>query len=167
MDVRFINPFVKSICNTFETMCSVPVTIGKPEIKTDNGPGSDVSSIIGFSGDAAGSVALHFGFDIASKLASKFAGIEITPEHDDFADAIGELANMVAGGAKAQFEGVSVSISLPNVIVGTNHNLSASKSVPRIMIPCKTELGSFMVEIGMVLTKQPTGLVAETAGATS
>ncbi len=167
MDVRFINPFVKSICNTFETMCSLPVTVKKPEMKTDNGPTSDVSSIIGFSGDAAGSVALHFSFDTASQLATKFAGIDITPEHDDFADAIGELANMVAGGAKAQFQGVDVSISLPNVIVGLNHNLSASKSVPRIIIPCDTELGSFIVEIGMILTKQPAGNVAETAGALS
>lgn len=167
MDVRYINPFVRSICNTFETMCSLPVAIQQPEIKTDNGPTSDVSSIIGFSGDAAGSVVLHFSFDIASKIATRFAGVEITPDHEDFADAIGELANMVAGGAKAQIESVTISISLPNVIVGHNHSLPASKAAPRIMIPCDTEVGSFSVEIGMILSKQSSGQVAQSAGALS
>ena len=135
MDARYINPFVKSVCNTFGTMCGLPVTIGKPSLKQGDQPYSDVSSVIGFSGDATGSVVLNFGFETASKIASSFAGIDITPEHPDFADALGELANMVAGGAKAQFEGLNISISLPNVIVGPKHNVSASKNTPRLIIP--------------------------------
>ena len=151
MDVRFINPFVGSICNTFETMCATKVAIGKPDMKNSDDPSSDVSGVIGFSGDAAGCVVLHFSFDIASKLATAFAGIEITPEHEDFSDAIGELANMVAGGAKAKFEGLDISISLPNVIIGKNHSVSPSKSTPRLVIPCSTDRGTFQVEVGMVL----------------
>ena len=153
MDVRYINAFIGSICKTFETMCRMPVTVGKPERKGNNGPITDVSSIIGFSGDAAGSVILHFSFDTAAKIATSFAGIEITPKHPDFADALGELANMVAGGAKCQFQGLNISVSLPNVIVGSNHNVSASKTSPRIIIPCITEAATFHVEVGMVLTK--------------
>lgn len=158
MDVRYINPFVKSICKTFEVMCRLKVTVGKPELKTNDDPRSDVSSVIGFSGDAAGCVVLQFSFATASKIASSFAGIEITPEHPDFADAVGELANMVAGGAKAQFEGLAISISLPNVIVGRNHNVSASRSSPRIVVPCVTSAGTFHVEVGMVLAKAPVSL---------
>lgn len=167
MDVRYINPFVKSICNVFETMCSLKVTVGKPGLKTNHLPLTDVSSVIGFSGDAAGSVVIDFSFDIASKVASAFAGTEITPQHPDFADALGELANMIAGGAKCQFEGLNISISLPNVIVGHNHNVSASKVTPRIVIPCTTDVGTFHVEVGMVLAnKQPAaGVQTAVAGA--
>lgn len=156
MDVKYINPFVSSICNTFETMCKLKVTIGKPELKTNDEPRTDVSSIIGFSGDAAGCVVIHFTFETASTVASAFAGIEITPEHPDFADAIGELANMVAGGAKAKFNGLNIGISLPNVIVGKDHNVSASKSSPRVVLPCETSAGSFFVEIGMELSGKKT-----------
>jgi len=156
MNVRYINPFVRSIRNTFETMCGLPVTVGKPQIKESTEPGADVSGVIGFSGDAAGSLVLHFSFETASKIATKFAGVDITPEHDDFADAIGELANMVAGGAKAQFEGLNISISLPNVIVGANHSVSASRVTPRLIIPCDTEVGQFQVEIGMESTASKT-----------
>lgn len=153
MDVRFINPFVRSICNTFELMCKLKVAVGKPTIKTDDNPSSDVSGVIGFSGDAAGSVVLHFGFNVAAKLATRFAGLPITPEHPDFSDAIGELANMVAGGAKSQFDGLCVSISLPSVIVGKNHTVSASKNFPRIVFACSTDDGTFHVEVGMVVGK--------------
>ncbi len=152
MDVRYINPFVKSIANTFQTMCSVTINVGNPELKHGDDPSSDVTSVIGFSGDAAGSVALLFNYEVASKIASNFAGTEINQDHEDFADAIGELANMVAGGAKAQFEGLNISISLPNVILGKNHNISGSKNAPRLIIPCKTDMGTFYMEIGMVLS---------------
>ncbi len=155
MDVRYVNAFVRSIRNTFETMCGMSVTVGKPHLKTSDKPAADVSGVIGFSGDAAGSVVLHFEFDVASKIASAFAGMELNQESEDFADAIGELANMVAGGAKAQFKGLNISISLPNVIVGKDHNVSASKSSPRLVVPCETPAGVFWVEMGMVLSKAP------------
>ena len=166
MDVRYINPFIASICNTFETMCGSKVTVGKPLLLTEPYEQTDVSAIIGFSGDAAGSVALCFGVDTASKLATSFAGTEITPEHDDFGDALGELANMVAGGAKAKLEGLDINISLPSVIIGTGQRILASKSSPRLHIPCSTAAGNFRVEVGMeVGKKRGAATQAATAGA--
>jgi len=165
MDVRHVNPFVKSVCNTFETMCGLPVTPHKPQLKTNNEPPHEVSGIIGFSGDAVGSVVLNFSFETASKVASMFVGVEITPEHHDFADAIGELANMVAGGAKAQFHGLDISISLPNVIVGQHHNVSTPNFSSRIIIPCATDAGQFGLELGMVLVKEPAAAGANSTAA--
>lgn len=153
MDVRYINPFVSSICNTFGTMCGLNVEIGKPQLKTGDDLTSDVSGVIGFSGDAAGSVVLHFDLDVACKIATAFAQTEITPDHPDFADAIGELANMVAGGAKSKFEGLDINISLPNVIIGAKHKVSACKASPRLMFSCSAECGPFQVEIGMEMKK--------------
>jgi chemotaxis protein CheX len=155
MDVRYINPFVASIRNTFETMCGLKVAIGKPGLKTEETPASDVAAIIGFSGDAAGSVALCLVFEAASKIATSFAGTEITPQHPDFGDALGELANMVAGGAKAKLDGLSVNISLPSVVIGERQRITASRTAPRLMIPCSTDAGSFHVEVGMELSKTP------------
>ncbi|MCH7591198.1 MAG: chemotaxis protein CheX [Planctomycetes bacterium] len=157
MDARYINAFINSVCNTFGKMCGLEVTVGKPELKTANEPLSDVSSVIGFSGGATGSVVLHFRYDVASKMASAFAGTEITPDHEDFADALGELANMVAGGAKSAFEGFNISISLPNVIVGANHSVFGTSLTQRLLIPCATELGQFHVEVGMVMGKAGAG----------
>ena len=77
--------------------------------------------------------------------------------------AIGELANMVAGGAKSQFEGLDISVSLPNVILGKNHYISGSKNAPRIIIPCTSDAGKFYMEIAMVMTKNVTANNSQTA----
>jgi len=126
MDVRFVNAFVMSVCNTFETMCSLKVHVDKPCVSDDTV--GDVSAVIGFSGDAAGSVIIEFDFETASKIATAFAQTEIDPDHEDFADALGELANMVAGGAKAKFDGLKVDISLPSVVIGPHHRFPSSKN---------------------------------------
>ena len=128
-------------------MVEVEVRIGTP-CTPDGAPhSSDVSSIVGFSGDVVGSVALCFPLPTAVAVASKFARCEMTEEHPDFADAIGELANMVAGHAKSKFENLTVSISLPRVVAGKGLRLLGSKCSPALLLPCESELGSFSVEL--------------------
>ncbi len=153
MDVRYINPFVIAIRRVFETMVHTPVTIGKPSLLDGQKSVADVSGIIGLSGDVSGSVVLSFPSEVACKAASAFAGTTITQDSPDFADAIGELANMVAGNAKTQFEGKNVSISLPSVIVGKEHIVSQSRINPRILIPCETPLGPVYVDISLKVEK--------------
>ncbi len=154
MDVKFINPFVGSIANVFETMLSLKVTLGRPMLKTADLVSAEVSGIIGLSGDVQGSVVLSFPGDAACKIASRFAGMEMTKDSEDFADAIGELANMVAGNAKKDFAGYEVSISLPSVIIGPGHTVSQSKAAPFLVIPCETEMGKFNVEVALTEGKK-------------
>jgi chemotaxis protein CheX len=154
MDVRLINPFVKSVKRVFETMVHVKMTIGKPYVKPDDCAPSEVSGIIGFSGDAAGCVVISFSKKVAVAAASNFAGMEIGADHPDFSDAIGELANMVAGNAKMEFTDVNIRISLPSVVIGDSFIVSNSKSSPRIVIPCQCELGELLVEVGMEIGKK-------------
>lgn len=156
MDVKYINPFIKSIKNVFQTMLSTDVAFGKPFVQGSGQTKPDVSSVIGFSGDASGAVVLAFNRATAVTIASKFAAIELAIDHPDFADALGELANMVAGGAKADFEGLNVAISLPSVIVGAGHEITNSKAHPSLVIPCETEMGVFNVHVSMLVEKPAT-----------
>jgi chemotaxis protein CheX len=154
MDVKFINPFVNAITNVFETMVHTKVTIGKPMLKQADVVTAEVSGIIGLSGDVQGCVVLSFSGEVACKVASTFAGTELTLKSPDFSDAIGELANMVAGNAKKDFEGHHASISLPSVIIGPGHRVSQSRSSPFLIIPCQTALGNFTVEVALIASKQ-------------
>jgi chemotaxis protein CheX len=164
MDVKYINPFIRSIKSVFETMVKVHVEVGKPALRTTVYASADVSGIIGFSGDAMGCVVLSFPKEVACKAASKFAGIAIDEHHADFADAVGELANMVAGCAKKEFEGMNISISLPSVVIGKDHTVSQSKASPRIVIPCQCELGEVFVEVGMEVKTPAKSAELATAG---
>ncbi len=153
MNAKYVNPFVHSIRNTFMKMCSMNVRFGAPGAKIDDGEPADVSSAIGFAGDTSGSVTLCFSYDVSTKIASAFAKTEVDRHHADFADALGELANIIAGGAKARFDGMSIRVSLPNVIFGRHHIMGASASAPRLLIPCNTEHGPFGVEVDMIFGK--------------
>lgn len=152
MDVCYINPFMDSVKNLFKTMLDTELILSKPMICMED-IRCDVSAMIGFSGDATGCVVLCFPMTTAVKAASVFAGIEMTKDHEDFSDALGELANIVAGHAKGKLKGFNISISLPNVIIGKKHAVLKSKQTPRLVIPCDSSLGRFTVEVAMVVEK--------------
>ena len=68
-------------------------------------------------------------------------------------DAVGELANIIAGAAKADLQGLNVTISLPSVVVGTNHKVTTPKDIPSIVIPFSCTHGEFVVEVCIALTE--------------
>jgi len=151
VDPAYITPFVGSISNVFETMLQLPVTVGSPSIKSHGTPSYDVSGIIGMTGDVEGTVVLSFPTATAERAVMLFTGMELKADHEDFADAIGELVNMVSGGAKAQFTGKSVGISTPSVIVGSEHSVYGRKDMTTIEIPCTCDIGEFNVEVSLLL----------------
>ena len=148
LDPKLIVPLVNSIKAVFSTMVKVEVTIGRPTVKSTPTPSYDVSGIIGLSGDLIGSIVVSFQMDAAEKLVSAFAGMPLDPKGPDFPDAVGELANMIAGGAKKAF-GVMANITVPSVIIGAGHMVARLSDVPCVIIPCSTAVGNFAVEVNI------------------
>ena len=148
MDASYIKPFVESTKAVFSTMLAVEVTFGKPHM-VDGLPRFDVSGIIGMSGDVVGSVVLSLPTEVAKKLVAKFTNVPDDLSNEDFADAIGELVNMISGGAKAKFAGKSVSISCPSVVIGQGHTVTRPSNTPCVSIPCRTPLGDFSIDISI------------------
>lgn len=153
MDVKLINPFISAVQHVFRTMVGSEVSVGQPYVKDDGAATADVSGVIGLSGDATGCVVLSYPTEVACKVASAFAGVEIDKDHEDFADAIGELTNMVAGNAKKDLHGLRIGISMPSVVVGEGHVISRSRAAPRLVIPCRVEQGRFQVEVALRVEK--------------
>lgn len=146
----YITPFISSVQNVFETMLQLPVQLGNPELKRSGSTGHDVSGIIAMSGDLEGSIVLSFPTATAERVVALFVGEDLASTHDDFADAIGELVNMVSGGAKARFDGKHVSISCPSVVIGDSHSVFARKDVVQLIIPCQSDVGDFAVEVAIL-----------------
>lgn len=147
MKVSYINPFLTSTQTIFESMLGTEVNLGRITVNTSHFTPHDVSGIIGLSGDVVGCVVVSFPVDTALAAYEAFAGEKVDPLDPNFFDAIGELTNMIAGNAKAQFEGMSISISLPTVIMGKQHCVNAPQNVPFVSIPCNCRLGNFSLEV--------------------
>jgi chemotaxis protein CheX len=149
MDANYIKPFVASIQNVFSTMLQLTVTVKEPRIKDETTATFDVSGIIGMSGDVSGSVVLSLPSDTAEAVVAIFCGQKLKVGSPDFVDAVGELVNMVSGGAKALFKDKKVSISCPSVVVGPKHTVTRPSDVPCIVIPCQTDCGELVIEVAI------------------
>jgi len=148
LTTRLIVHFITSIQEVLGTMAHVTVTVGAPSLKKTPLPTYDVSGIIGFSGEFVGSMVLSFPQATAEALVSAFAGMPIAPDSPDFADAVGELANMIAGNAKTSFGG-GTNISVPSIVLGSGHTIARLQDVPCMVIPCNTAVGGFAVEVNI------------------
>lgn len=150
---KLIVPFVNSVRNVFATMVKVETTIDRPTLKQHPAASYDISGIIGFSGQIVGSVVVSFSRQAGEALVEAFAGSRYEMGSADFADAIGELANMIAGAAKKDL-GAKASITVPNVVIGGGHTIARLSDVPCLVIPCRTPVGNFAVEVNIKSVNQ-------------
>jgi len=145
--VEYVNPFITATINTFQTMLNVRLTAEKPALKTLPFPTFDVSGIIGISGDALGSIALSFPRLVALRVVTKILGTTVKIIGPEVSDAVGELTNIVAGNAKKDLGDLHISISLPNVIIGKQHQISNPRGAQSFIVPFKCELGGLALDI--------------------
>ena len=148
MDVKYINPFINAVKKLFNTMIDVPFKLGKPCLKQGNVPEYEISGIIGLSGTVSGCVVINLSKEIALQLVSALISEEITELDDDCTDAIGEIANIIAGNAKTDFPSQGTSISVPSVVIG-KHKVSYPSGLPIIAIPCITDKGELVIEVAL------------------
>ena len=150
MKVEYINPFIASTTAAFSTMLGVEVIRGDISIKQGCQPRHEINGIIGLSGKAVGVVALSVGRDVAFGVTEKMLGERPAEIDANVTDAIGEMANIVAGGAKAHLDKYELRVSLPTVVVGKSHFIEFPSKVTPISIPFDSQWGPLVIEVGLV-----------------
>ena len=148
MKVEHINPFLTSVANTFRTMLGTEVRRGDMSLSDPSQRSFPISGVIGLSGKVAGTVVINLSEEVALKAASTMLMDDIRVVNDDVIDAVGELANMIAGQAKAELEQYDLSVSLPNVITGDDHCIRFPSNSKPICVPFETDLGPLQLEVG-------------------
>ncbi len=156
MKVEHINPFLKAVTNTFTTMLSAEAQRGDLALGDPKRRVFPISGLIGLSGDAQGMVVINLSTEVALKAASAMLMEEITEVNDDVLDAVGELANMIAGQAKVELEEYNLSVGLPNVVTGEGHEVRFPSATPPLAVPFNTDFGPLRLEVGF----EPAGVPA-------
>ena len=137
-----------------KTMLQITPGQSAPFAKKNNLTSGDISGVIGFAEkNCSGAVVLSFPKPTALKVFQLLTGAESKRLSGDVQDAIGEMANMVAGGAKSEFsrEGISFHLSIPTVVVGQNHIMNQLAENPIIVVPMSLDEDKFTLEVGMQL----------------
>ena len=154
MRTEYINPFITSVRNAFQTMLSIEVQRGAPYLRTTAASDLCVSGVIGLSGDAVGTVVLNMSKEVALGIASVLLMEEFTELTADVIDAVGELTNVIAGAAKSKLKEFRLGVSLPNVITGSAHTIHFPKDVSPICVPFTTAWGPMVLEVGLTPVRQ-------------
>jgi chemotaxis protein CheX len=119
------NPVLEAAAREiFEVMLGLPlgrVTADPPVV-------ADVTVMVGFSGQRRGVFGLHCQANTACRLATLLLGAETDEFDERVLDAVGEIANMVAGNFKSKVPalGENCLLSVPTVISGADYHLHAS-----------------------------------------
>ncbi len=153
MKVEYINPFIQSVTETFLSMMDCEVTHGKPFPTEDDGQSDNLIGIIGLSGTAQGNIAIKFPAETAMAIVGSLVGTNFSEIDSSVVDGVGELVNIIAGNAKAKIRGHRISISLPTVLRGGIHKLTAP-TIAYITIPFKSDKGNFEILISFRPTVQ-------------
>jgi len=158
MKVEHINPFLKAVTNTFATMLAADAHRGALALGDPKKRVYPISGLIGLSGKASGMVVINLSTEVALKAASAMLMEEQTELNDDVLDAVGELANMIAGQAKTELEEYDLSVSLPNVVTGEGHEVRFPSTTPPLAVPFKTDFGPLRLEVGFEPVGDPVGV---------
>ncbi len=144
-----INPFIQATVDALSVMAQVTAEKDSVSIKEDNLATYDISGIIGLAGEVIGSVVLSFPRATACKVVSKFLGDKKVTLDAEAQDAVGELTNMVAGGAKRDLAAhhLGFKIGIPNVVVGQGHAVVRPKNVPTVCVHFDSSEGPFVLEV--------------------
>jgi chemotaxis protein CheX len=150
MKVEYINPFIESVYDLFSTMLGDEARRGDVGVSKDNPNPRDIMALIGISGHARGMVALSFPKATALNMVNKLLSSDTTELDDTVSDAVAELVNIVAGGAKAKFpkeDGKPLDLSLPTVVRGSGYEVDYPSGSVWLEVPFESGLGGFTMRV--------------------
>lgn len=150
MNVAFINPFIKSILDVLSTMAGLEARPGRPSIKEGAAARGDVTGIIGMAGEQmSGSLAVCFTEAVIMEISRRMLGETPAAIDETVTDMVGELTNIVTGGAKKLLaeDGYDFDMAIPTVVSGKNHTIEHKSSGSTLILPFDTEAGPFFMEI--------------------
>lgn len=154
MKSNHINPCIEATVDTYKTMLGItPYRNGKLEVKTGVFPVSQCMGVIGFTGKVRGAMLIGMSEEVACKTISSFLDKEILTIDADVLDGIGEIINIIAGGASAKLAEYRIGLGIPTVLVGKEHKMFSDIESPWIIIPMTAdESGEFEIAITMAET---------------
>jgi chemotaxis protein CheX len=149
MKAEVLNPFISATVDALRTMAGIDPRRGAPRLKGAQEQSYDVSGVVGITGQVKGFVVLSFSERAALHVVGGFLGEPVAGVDAQVSDAVGELANIVAGGAKRVLSeaGYDLTISIPTVIIGKSHVIARPTGIPCFEVPFETDAGPFGVEL--------------------
>lgn len=146
--IQLVQPFAESTISVVETMLGSSCEVGETQCVTTGHKMYAVTSVIGIVGKMSGAISFSLPAKAAISVMEAMTGIEATEVDADVRDAIGEMANMIAGFGKRHLEIMELNIGLPQVIVGEDYTVYSPRWARHYWVPVTTDFGSCSLDVG-------------------
>jgi chemotaxis protein CheX len=143
---------IKDVQDVFITMVGVEDLLHLPlQIDATTHFKECLTAMVGLAGTYNGLVSVHIPWPLAISFTSSMLGMEVTEIDDDVNDAMGEIANMVAGSFKQHLPrgGSDIQLSTPSVVNGADYNVSSGNDLENITIKFAADEEWFMVSLSI------------------
>lgn len=138
----------------FDTMLALPLEAQAPVTGPLEAP-ANVVATVAFAGFRKGLVVVYSSLGAARTITSAMLGIPVHEVNGEVPDAMGEIANMVAGQFRNRLAAIEPpsDISVPTVTMGSDFTTLYSSAVQRSRCPFAMQGESLSVEL--ILTGEP------------
>lgn len=150
MDVKILNPFLEATIEVARTMAQLDIVVGTPALKQGNTASGDVTGFIKLSGsNYKGSLAISFNREALLLVYEKMLGETLAQIDDSALDLVGEITNMVCGGAKQRLSesGFEFNLTQPQLLSGRRHQITHQGDGPVLILPLNLEQGNMVIEV--------------------
>jgi chemotaxis protein CheX len=133
----------------FDTMVFQEAKPGTPRPGVAGEPRADVVATVALTGPSNAVITIYGSIEVAKSIAASMLGMEAAEIDHEFADAIGEMANMIAGAFRNRMTalGGQWAISLPTVTVGQRIFTHYPEDDGRVVCPFDVTAHDFCVEL--------------------
>jgi len=149
MNVEFINPFLSSLSNVLVTMATMQVKPGKIFIDDQNLPKGDITGLISMhSNKADGTLAISFSKEVILDVCERMLGEPFDEINEEVENLVGEITNMVTGGAKQILDEKGYDFDMARPTVSTKKQaLYDNNKQPALVIPFDSDKGRLYIQI--------------------
>jgi len=144
-----LNPIISSVIHTFDSMLGCTPKRMNIEVKNVHSTRYPLSAIVGLTGTMSGTIIFSVSEEVAIGIYSRLLFDETEEITSEVCDAVGEIANMIAGSAKAGLAHLNLTLSIPNMVLGESYSVHYPPEVTSPMcLYFDSEIGPFSIEFG-------------------
>jgi chemotaxis protein CheX len=150
MRMELIQPFISAADAVFAESLQAPTKIQDLSMNEDTYRRKGVAALIAIKGDIEGRVILDLSQEVAMKVASQLAGMEVEASEQVVKETVCELANMVIGNSVTLLndQGFHFKVFPPEVHMDET-GLAGSADTEAMVICLETPCGEIYLNIAM------------------
>ena len=150
MRMELIQPFISAADAVFAELLQAPTKIMDLSMDEDAYRRKGVAALIAIKGDIEGRVILDLSPEVAMKVASQLAGVEVEASEQVVRETVCEMANMVIGNSVTLLndQGFHFKVFPPEIHVDET-GLAGSADTEALVICIETACGSVYLNIAM------------------